>query len=104
MFEDLPPIPFYKKIINSCHSLFKFMDMTWSTLDHKKSSMNAGPLHSAGFLTDMYCALVILPNNEFEQLEKGNRHLAFFAGNQTSKNMENRKPECSYRFINRHQG
>lgn len=69
MFEDFPPIHLYKKIINSCCSLFKFMDMTWSILDHKENSMNAGPLCCAGFLTDMYCALVILPNDEFKQLE-----------------------------------
>lgn len=57
------------------------MDMTWSTLDHKENSMNAGPLFNAGFLTDMYIVLVILCNYEFQQLEMGNRHLAFFAGN-----------------------
>lgn len=45
------------------------MDMTWSILDHKENSTNAGPLCCAGFLTDMYCALVIIPNDEFEQLE-----------------------------------
>lgn len=47
--------------------------------------MNAGPLFCAGFLTDTYCVLVILCNYEFKQLEMGNRHLAFFAGNQILK-------------------
>lgn len=80
------------------------MDMTWSALDHNENSMNAGPLCSAGFLTDMYCVLVILHKYEFQQLETGNRHSAFFAGNQTFKNMENWKSEFDYRFNYNHQG
>lgn len=93
-----------KPIINSCCSLFRFMGLAWSILDHKENSTNAGPLRSGGFLTDMYCALVILPNNKFEQLEMGSGHLAFVAGNRPFKNTENWKSERGYRFNNWHRG
>lgn len=47
--------PYTKKITNSCCSLFRFMDMTWSILDHKEKKWML--VHSAALDSSLTCTV-----------------------------------------------